>query len=439
MLFVDRADAGRQLARRLLSRRDADAVVVALPRGGVPVGSEVARELRVPLDLIAVRKLGIPFQPECGFGAIGEGGATVIDDRVVRQARLTRQAVAGVEARERARLDRRLVQLRGGRPPVPLAGRTAVLVDDGIATGSTARAACLVARARGASRVIVAVPVGAPEAVASLRRDADEVICLHTPASFVAIGDWYQDFSQVADPAVAGLLGQVVAYPGPRDSAPGPAEVTVDAGSVRLPGSLVIPADAGGLVIFAHASGSSRHSPRNQFVAAGLNRAGLGTLLVDLLTPDEELSRASVFNVALLAARLTAITRWLRDQPGSAAVPVGYFGASTGTGAALAAATATPRLPVTAIVSRGGRPDLVGGRLALVQSPTLLIVGGADKVVLDLNQRAHTQLRCESRLAVIPGATQLFSEPGALGQVTDLAVGWFGRHFAWAGAIPAAA
>ena len=439
MLFVDRADAGRQLARRLLHLRGTDAVVVALPRGGVPVAAEVARELRVPLDVIVVRKLGVPFQPEFGFGAIGEGGARIIDDRVVRQARLTAQGIAGVEARERARLDRRLGQLREGRPPVPLAGRTAVVVDDGIATGSTARAACLVARARGASRVIVAVPVGAPEAVASLRRDADEVICVHTPASFVAIGDWYQDFSQVADPAVASLLGQAVTCPGPRDAAPDPAEVTVDTGSARLPGSLVIPPGAGGLVVFVQGSGSSRHSPRNQFVAAGLNRAGLGTLLVDLLTPDEELSRANVFNVALLAARLTAITRWLRDQPGTAAVPVGYFGAGTGTAAALAAATATPRLPVTAIVSRSGRPDLVGGRLALVRAPTLLIVGGADTVILDLNQRARTQLKCESRLAVVPGATHLFPEPAALGQVTGLAADWFGRHLAGADAIAAAA
>ena len=439
MLFADRADAGRQLARRLLYLRGTDAVVAALPRGGVPVAAEVARGLRAPLDVIVVRKLGVPFQPECGFGAIGEGGAAVIDDRVVRQARLTRQAIAGVEARERARLDRRVAQLRGGRPPVPLAGRIAVVVDDGIATGSTARAACLVARARGASRVIVAVPVGAAEAIASLRHDADEVICLHTPAPFVAIGDWYQDFSQVADAEVTGLLGRAVTCPESRDAAPDPTEVTVDAGGVPLPGSLVIPPDAGGLVVFVHGSGSGRGSPRNQFVAAGLNRAGLGTLLVDLLTPDEELSRANVFNVALLAARLAAITRWLRDRPGIAAIPLGYFGASTATAAALAAATAIPRLPVTAIVSRSGRPDLVGGRLAMVRVPTLLIVGGADTMVLDLNQRAQKQLKCESRLAVVPGATHLFPESGALGQVTDLAADWFGRHFAQTGAIAAAA
>ncbi|HTQ94663.1 MAG TPA: phosphoribosyltransferase [Streptosporangiaceae bacterium] len=439
MLFVDRADAGRQLARPLARLKGTDVVVLALPRGGVPVAFEVARGLRAPLDVIVVRKLGVPFQPECGFGAIGEGGVRFVDDRLVRMARLTRQEIDSVEGRERDRLNRRLGRLRGDRPPVPLAGRTAVVVDDGIATGSTARAACLVARARGASRLIVAVPVGSAQAAASLRRDADEVICLHTPEPFVAIGDWYADFSQVTDAEIAGLLARVPVCAGTRDAAPDPAEVTMDAGGVRLTGSLVIPPGAGGLVVFAHGSGSGRHSPRNQFVAAGLNRAGLGTLLVDLLTPGKELNRSNVFDVALLAARLTEITRWLRGQPGTAGLPVGYFGASTGAAATLAAVTATPRPPVAAIVSRSGRPDLVGGRLAQVRTPTLLIVGGADTVVLDLNQRARAQLRCESRLAVVPGATHLFSEPGALEQVTDLAGDWLGRHFAQVSQIAPAA
>jgi len=439
MLFTDRADAGRQLARRLLYLRGADVVVLGLSHGGVPVAAEVARELRAPLEVIVVRKLGVPFQPECGFGAISEDGARVIDDRVVRRARLTSQAIASVEARERAWLDRRLGRLRGARPPVPLVGRTAVVVDDGIATGSTVRVACLVARARGASRVVVAVPVGAAEALASLRRDADEVVCPHSPPSFAAIGDWYQDFSQICDAAVADLLCQKVMYPELRAVAPDPAEVTVDAGGVLLSGSLVISPDAGGLVVFVHGSGSSKNSPRNRFVAAGLNRVGLGTLLIDLLTPDEELSRSTVFNVPLLEARLATVTRWLGDQPGMAETPIGFFGASTGVAAALAATMAKPQLPVAAIVSRGGRPDLVGGRLPQIQTPTLLIVGGADTVVLGLNQRAQAQLKCESQLVVVPGATNLFREPGALGQVTDLAAGWFLHYLVRAGTTAAAA
>ena len=164
-------------------------------------------------------------------------------------------------------------------------------------------------------------------------------------------------------------------------------------------------------------------------MAATLNRVGLGTLLVDLLTANEELSRAYVFNIAILAVRLTGITRWLRGQPIAPTLPFGYFGASTGAAAALWAASASPQPPVAAVVSRGGRPDLVGRRLALVQVPTLLIVGGADEVVLGLNRQAQEKLRCENRLAVIPDATHLFEEPGALEQVADLAGDWFTSHF----------
>jgi putative phosphoribosyl transferase len=430
MLFVDRTDAGRHLARRLRHLRGADVVVLGLPRGGVPVAFEVAVDLRAPLDVIVVRKLGVPFQPEYGFGAIGEDGVRIADDHVVRQTRLTGSQIAEVEARERVVLDRRVSQLRGDHPPVPLAGRTVIIVDDGIATGSTARAACLVARARGARRVILAVPVGSMEGTAALRRDADEVVCVHTPARFFAIGEWYDDFSQVTDEDVTLLLGKAAALTGPGSEDPDPAEVILNIAGARLPGSLVLPDRASGVVVFAHGSGSSRHSPRNRLVAAALNRAGVGTLLADLLTGDEELSHAYVFNIPLLAARLAGITGWLRSEPATAAIPLGYFGASTGAAAALWAAGASPPLPVTAIVSRGGRPDLARPRLARVQAPTLLIVGGADQLVLDLNRQAQVQLTCENHLEVIPGATHLFEEPGALEQVADLAQGWFTRHFA---------
>ena len=213
MLFVDRADAGRHLAQRLRHLRDTDVAVLGLPRGGVPVAFEVAEELRAPLDVIVVRKLGLPGQPEFGFGAIGEGGARIIDDRVVRLTGLTGPEIAAVEARERGRLDRQVSQLRGDRAPIPLAGRTVIVVDDGIATGSTACAACTVAGTRGASRVILAVPVGTIEAAASAWRAADEVICLHTPARFVAISEWYDDFSQVTDEEVTLLLGKAAGGP----------------------------------------------------------------------------------------------------------------------------------------------------------------------------------------------------------------------------------
>jgi putative phosphoribosyl transferase len=225
MMFVDRTDAGRHLAQRLRHLRGADVVVLGLPRGGVPVAFEVAEELRAPLDVIVVRKLGSPFQPEYGFGAIGEGGVRIIDDYVVRQTVLTGVLITEVESRERAVLNRRVSQLRGDHPPVPLAGRTVVIVDDGIATGSTARAACQVARARGASRVILAVPVGPAEEAAALRGDADEVICVRTPARFSAIGQWYGDFSQVTDEEVTTLLGKAASLAGPGRPDPDPGEM----------------------------------------------------------------------------------------------------------------------------------------------------------------------------------------------------------------------
>jgi putative phosphoribosyl transferase len=204
-------------------------------------------------------------------------------------------------------------------------------------------------------------------------------------------------------------------------------DVLVTADGVNLPGSLTIPEDARGIVIFAHGSGSGRHSPRNRQVAGVLQQAGLGTLLFDLLTPDEEADRANVFDVALLAGRLLQATAWLRRQDRAAPLAVGWFGASTGAGAALWAA-AEPGADVDAIVSRGGRPDLAGPRLGQVRAPTLLIVGGLDDVVLDLNRTAQAALRCPNDLVVVPDATHLFEEPGALEQAAAVACDWFVTH-----------
>jgi putative phosphoribosyl transferase len=204
--FTDRADAGRQLAGGLGYLRGRDVVVLGLPRGGVPVAFEVAAELGAPLDVIVVRKLGLPAQPELAMGAIGEGGVRILNEAVVQQARVTASDLMAVEETERRELDRQARTFRAGRPRVNVAGRTAVLVDDGIATGSTARAACLVARAQGAVRVIMAAPIGPPGSAAALRTSCDEVRCLWTPTSFSSVGEWYEDFAPVPDAAVAALL-----------------------------------------------------------------------------------------------------------------------------------------------------------------------------------------------------------------------------------------
>lgn len=206
MIFRDRIDAGRRLAARLELLRGDVGVVLGLPRGGVPVAAEVARALGAPLDVIIVRKLGVPFQPELGMGAIGEDGAHVINDEVVRMAGVSAAEIATVETRERAELERRAGRFRRGRPPAILEGRTVLIIDDGIATGSTATAACQVARARGAARVILAVPVAPLGWDLDMAGAADELIALETPEPFGAIGRFYQDFSQTTDEEVIACL-----------------------------------------------------------------------------------------------------------------------------------------------------------------------------------------------------------------------------------------
>jgi putative phosphoribosyl transferase len=210
-------------------------------------------------------------------------------------------------------------------------------------------------------------------------------------------------------------------------------QVEIPAGKRRLSGILKVPADAKGAVAFAHGSGSGRFSPRNQFVARVLQEAGLGTLLLDLLEEQEAEDREKVFDIELLAERLQSAADWLSQEPATHSLRLGYFGASTGAGAALVAAARKPAA-VGAVVSRGGRPDLAADDLPVVQAPTLLIVGGNDDVVLKLNRQALRLLRCPKELAVVPGASHLFEEPGTLAEVARLAKEWFLRHLAPAGA-----
>jgi putative phosphoribosyl transferase len=427
MPYRDRREAGQRLAERLSGLRSSRPLVLGLPRGGVPVAFEVARELDAPLDILVVRKLGVPFQPELGMGAVGEDGVRVLNPDVLREAGVTDTQLAEVESRERAEVEQRATHLRRGRPAIPLTDRTVVIVDDGLATGGTARAAIRVARERGAARVVLAVPVAPPDTVAALSREADDVISVETPEPFFAIGGWYVDFTPTSDREVVELLAAGARGRREEIGEEVDEEIEIPAARQRLSGHLTIPADATGIVAFAHGSGSGRHSPRNQAVARALNEGGLGTLLFDLLTRAEEADRANVFDIPLLGGRLGAAAAWLVDQDARRGLPLGYFGASTGAAAALWAA-ADAGSPARAIVSRGGRPDLAGARLGAVRAPTLLIVGGHDEAVLDLNREAAEQLRCEHRIEIVPGATHLFEEPGALETVSDLASDWFLDH-----------
>jgi putative phosphoribosyl transferase len=432
-LFADRREAGCSLAEVLERFRDQQPLVLALPRGGVPVGFEVARALAAPLDILLVRKLGAPFNPEYGIGAIAEGGIRFVRTEDVELIGIADEDLEALIARESAELQRRQRLYRGEREPLPVEGRTVILVDDGIATGGTAVAAGRALKARGAARVILAVPVAPPGTEERLADDFDEIVCLDQPHGFFGIGQFYIDFGQVGDDEVIELLeaarepAEKAAAPAdPSPAAERPVEIEAAPG-LELAGDLRLPESAAGLVIFAHGSGSSRMSPRNRQVAESLNQAGFATLLFDLLTTEEELDRAKVFDIDLLGERLLVVTRWAQGDPDLGDLPIGYFGASTGAAAALSAA-ARLGSEIRAVVSRGGRPDLAAESLEKVASPTLLIVGGADWQVLELNEQAARLLRCEHEVAVVPGATHLFEEPGALERVAELAADWFSRH-----------
>ncbi len=450
MGFKDRAEAGRRLADRLRDLQTENPIVLALPRGGVPVGYEVARALGAPFDVMIARKLGAPGQPELGIGAIAPGGVRVLNEEAIRMLGISDAEIEAIAAKEEAEMEHRLRRFRGGRPAPEIRGRDVLLVDDGLATGVTAKAAIRAIRRESPRRIIFAVPVCASDTAQAFGREVDELICLEAPPYFGAVGLWYRNFDQTSDAEVLALLDRARKEIGgtgreERRAARGSdseeaRSVSIRAG-VLLEGDLRISTGARGVVLFAHGSGSSRFSPRNRFVADILHRAGLATLLIDLLTAkEEEIDQATAgfrFNIGLLAERLVGATDWLTQTAETGFLPIGYFGSSTGAAAALIAATRRPD-PVDAIVCRGGRPDLAGPALAELRAPTLLIVGSEDPVVIELNQEAIARMTAPKELRIVPGATHLFEEPGALEQVAQLAADWFVRHLGAAAQTKAA-
>ena len=439
MKFKDRTDAGRQLAKHLMAYADReDTLVLGIPRGGVPIAFEIATALRAPLDIFLSRKLGVPGNEELAFGAVAAEDGRFLDRQTIRAVGVSDQQVEEITARTRQLLDERARIYRSGREPLTVAGKIVILVDDGIATGASLSAAIHALRQMKPRRLVVAAPVAPSSTCARMQREADTLIVLHSPDSFFAVGQFYQDFSQTTDDEVIQLLARAgEVRPSRRMYEP----VCIPFERYALEGDLRVPAGARSLVIFAHGSGSSRLSPRNREVAAVMNRWGMGTLLFDLLTPLEEhedRETASLrFNIGMLAQRLLRVTEWVQRNPRTSGLRLAFFGASTGAAAALTAAAHLGD-SLAAVISRGGRPDLAGDALRDVKAPTLLIVGGRDEAVLTLNREALKQLSCRKQLSIIPGATHLFEEAGALTKVANMAADWVTRTAAVATPFPPA-
>lgn len=420
MVFENRQEAGKKLATELFKYRQENPYVLALPRGGVPIGYEIAEVLDAPLSVLIVRKIILSGDSEFGIGAVAEGGVRVLDQTAIEVIAIDENEVKDTVQLEEEELKIKVKNYRGNTPLPNLKGKTAILVDDGMASFATAKAAVEAVKKLNPKKIIFATPVCTRGIIESLRRLTNKVVYLFSPFEFMADGLWYRNFTPITDEEVVDLLKKAQQTL--------KKEIQIPVNSVTLEGMLEIPQRAKGIVLFAHGSGSGRFSPRNNFVAKILRDAGIGTLLIDLLTKEEDGIYQTRFDIDLLTQRLAAVTKWLKEQSETKGLNLGLFGASTGAAAALKLASLIGPKVVKTVVSRGGRPDLVEPNLEEVQVPTLLIVGGADTGVLELNQEAYEKLDGEKKLEIIPGATHLFEESGALEKVADLAAEWFKNY-----------
>ncbi|MGZ3769293.1 MAG: erythromycin esterase family protein [Bdellovibrio sp.] len=417
--FENRQDAGRSLAQSLLQYKKENPLVLAIPRGGIPVAFEVAKTLKASLDIILVKKIGAPKNPELAVGAVSEDSKPIFNEELVQLLNIDRKSLNKMAEQKINDLKEQAQKLRGKTAFHSVKNRVVILVDDGIATGATLSAAIQLIKQNEPKKIIVAAPVGANDSVQQLKTQVDEVVCLEIPQHFMAVGIWYETFDQVADEDVIRFLGEANYLKNQNSE-----DVLINHGSQQLPGELTTVEEMRGLVIFAHGSGSNYLSPRNKFVAQELNRAGFGTLLFDLLTEEEAADRQNVFNTDLLTERLLSATHWVEERLRN--LPIAYFGASTGTAAAFIAASKTNQ-KIYAIVSRGGRPDLAEEYLSEVNAPTLLIVGENDTQTIPYNKKAQKKLK-SAKLVIIPEASPLFEEPGALDEVVEYALDWFLIH-----------
>jgi len=415
MIYRDRKDAGARLAAALKEQGFENPVVLGIPRGGVPVAAEVARALKGELGVVVARKLGAPWNPELAIGATTAIGATYINEAVAAEVGADQRYIEAETKRQIEEAKRREELFDSSRRP-KVAGRTVIVVDDGIATGATAIAAVRSMKAEGAERVVLAIPVGPPETVQRLREEADEVVCLDENPGFFAVGQFYVEFNPVGDDEVRRILDSFA--PAPVDPS---RRVEIRRDGVRLVGILTTPAEEGDfpLVIFVHGLRSSKDSPRNRVIAEHLVDAGIATFLFDLSGHGES-SADRTEGIEAFVRDLEAVFAWAEQQEEVTPGLIGIAGSSLGATVAVRALAGGKVRPKTMVLRS---PPLEPDEFQRIHVPSLVLVGAADALRFDAERGVAGNP--ELSLSIVQGAGHLFEEPGTLEKALQRTVVWF--------------
>lgn len=445
MPFTDRTDAGRRLVQALTPFDGKNPLIVALPRGGVPVGYEVAKGLGAPLDVLVVARIPAPGPGYPAIGATGPGDVRYLDTALIRELGVSDRQLTSLAAEAAETVEDRSRRFRGTSRPLSVRNRIVILVDDGVTTGATARLAARVLRSLAPKRLLLATPVASAAALALLRDEVDGLISLISPEELGGIDRWYREYPEVTDEDVEGYLhrahehlehlaalGQPPAAIRVEPPPPMPQRaIRIPAGDQILDGLLGIPPDARGLVLFGHSSGSNRYTPRNQRLAERLRAAGLATLLVDLLTPEEATedirTRGDRDDLELMAERVIAVGDWAAQQANTRMLPVAFYGAHASGALGVLAAGQRPER-IHALIARSARMAPVQGALHGTEVPLLLILGQQDAEDRTIHSEALGRMAGPAELVIVPETGPIFEAPEVIEQIAEAVADWCDQH-----------
>jgi putative phosphoribosyl transferase len=426
-IFESRDEAAQRLADKLRNLKGQNALVLAIPRSSVPMGRIVADAIEGELDLLLIHRFTDSRHPELDLGSVTEDGEVYLN-RSAQHYGYTEHEVEKAALEEIRNLQEQRRTYTPGSSAIDPSGRTTLIVDDGTGSLHTMMAAVRYLDAQGARRIMLATPVASLTTIKALGENVD-VCTLAVPDIVDSATGFYRNLPLVSDHQVIQELNRTLRIPAQNGEESRQREILISSGPVALTGFLSLPEDAGALVILAHGQGQGRFNWRSRLIADSLEKAGLATLMVDLLDDEESEDSRNVTNVPLLAHRLNMITEWIARDSSLREMDLGYYGSSS-EGAAILQTAAEHRLKTRAAAVRGTRPDATQSYLKYVQAPTLLIVPGDDDDLLNQNRSAFEELRCEKRLQVMPDASEDFEEPGTSETLADLVTGWFRTNLA---------